>query len=556
MSFRFVLASALLLTPLAPDSAAQTPLTTERIANNLALPVWVGAPAGDTRLFVCEQNTGRIRIVKNGVAGLLPFLDLGPIANQGGERGLLGLAFHPNYAANGFFYVVYSDNAGDTVVARYSRSLTDPDRADATSAFQILKVPQPGQTHNGGGIQFGPDGYLWLAFGDGGAFDPICNGMNPTNLLGKVVRIDVDGGSPYAIPPSNPYAGGGTYLPEVWAVGLRNPWRFHVDTNGELYIGDVGEGDREEINWAPGGAAALNYGWTVMEGDLCIGLLQCPPATTAPCFDPSYTMPVHVYDHGTGCAVTGGVVYRGCAIPDLVGTYFFADYCSGRIWSFRMVGGAVTGFTERTVELAPGGALGIGTVSSFGTDGAGNVLIIDHAGGEVFRVKAAAPGTDCDADGQLDSCEIAGNPNLDLDGDGALDLCEGLGGDVGSISAATGGQQNLLIRAGAARANQLHFVLGSASGTTPPFVLDGVTLPLFIFDFWFNYTVSFANGPLLPGTVALLDGAGNGDAAIVFPPLPPSSVGLNLHHAAIAVDIFGLGNVTWSSHALPLSIGP
>jgi len=534
---------------------AQTPLTTERIANNLALPTWAGAPKGDSRLFVCEQNTARIRIVKNGVVGLLPFLDLNALASQGGERGLLGLAFHPDYATNRYFYVFYVDNAGDSVVVRYSRSATDPDRADATSAFPILKVPQPASNHNGGGIQFGPDGYLWLSFGDGGAFDPICNGMNPTNLLGKIVRIDVDGGSPYAIPASNPYAGGGFYPPETWAVGLRNPYRFHVDVNGELYIGDVGESTREEINWAPAGAAARNYGWTVMEGDLCIGLLQCPPGTTAPCFDPSYTMPVHVYNHGVGCAVIGGNVYRGCAIPDLVGTYFFADYCTARIWSMRVVGGAATQFTDRTVELAPGGPLAIGTPSSFGVDGAGELLIVDHAGGEVFRIKPANAGPDCDANGMLDSCQIAANGLLDIDQDGLLDLCEGLGGDVATISAAAGGQQNLVIRAGAARANQLHFVLGSAGGTAPPLVIDGVSIPLFFVDAWFSYTATNANGPLLVGTLAVLDGAGNGDATIVLPPLPPAAAGLVLHHAAVTIDIFGLGNATWASHALPLTIG-
>jgi len=371
-----------------------TPLTTVRVASPLSSPVFVTHAPGDfQRLFLVEQ-TGRIKILKNEVVLPTPFLNLDPISSSGGERGLLGLAFHPDYARNGFFFVDYTDNNGDTVVARY-RVSADPDIADPASATQMLWIDQPASNHNGGWIAFGPDGYLYMATGDGGgAFDSDNNAQTISgNLLGKLLRIDVDGDDfpddaarNYAVPPDNPFVGV-VGDDEVWAYGLRNPWRCAFDRlTGELYIADVGQDTWEEIDFqAAGAGAGRNYGWRCMEAFSCTGRTGCT------CDDPSLTLPIHEYIHGGApfrCSITGGEVYRGCAIPDLHGTYFFADFCSDQIWSFQVVDGTVTEFMDRTAELAPGGGLGISDISSFGTDAAGELYICDLSG-EVFKIVPA-----------------------------------------------------------------------------------------------------------------------------------------------------------------------
>ena len=409
---------------LAHTAAAQT-LDTVRVASGLSSPVYVTAPPGDVaRLFIVEQG-GRIKIRKNGAVLATPFLNISSVIAAGGERGLLGLAFHPNYAANGFFYVYYTRGAdGSLTVARYTVS-ANPDVANAGSGVTIFgPVVHPASNHNGGCIQFGPDGYLYFATGDGGgAGDTACNAQNGGTFLGKLIRIDVDGGFPYVVPPTNPFIGNATFLDEIWAYGLRNPWRWSFDrVTGDLYTGDVGQGSREEIDFQPAGSAGgENYGWKVMEGTACFGTSGCTPAPP-PCNDPSYTDPIHDYGHAGNCSVTGGYVYRGCAIPSLAGTYFFADYCSNAIWSFRYAGGAVTQFTTRTSDLAPGGGLSIGSISSFGEDALGELYICDH-GGEVFKVVPSGM-TDCNANLTQDSCDIAFGISADVNSNGVPDECE------------------------------------------------------------------------------------------------------------------------------------
>ncbi len=367
--------------------AGGTVLTTELVASGFSRPLWAGSPPGDTaRLFVLEQTTGMVRIINlaDGSINATPFLDIGDLViNSGNERGLLGFAFHPDYANNRFFYVHYNNNSGTSVLARYQTFVGDPDRANHDSAKIILTQSQPFSNHNGGMIAFGPkDGYLYLGFGDGGsANDPGNRAQNRQLWLGKMLRIDVNvDPDPYVVPPDNPFVGDPNTLDEIWALGLRNPWRWSFDRDtGDLYIGDVGQGAREEIDYQPGSSGGgENYGWRCMEGLRCTGLSGCI------CNDGSLTLPIREYDRGLGISVTGGNVYRGQAIRDLRGTYFYADYGSARIWSLRMVDGNVCGFEDRTAELQPMGG-GLTQITSFGEDGTGEMYIIAR-GGRIFKI--------------------------------------------------------------------------------------------------------------------------------------------------------------------------
>lgn len=368
-----------------------TPLTTELTANGFNEPLYVTSPPKDyDRLFVVEQG-GKIKIIKNGAVLGAPFIDLtAKVKQSGNERGLLGLAFHPNYANNGFFYVNYTRvSDGATMVERYKVSGTNSDVADPNSSMTIIgPISQPSTNHNGGNIQFGPDGKLYIGMGDGGGSgDPNCNAQNGATLLGKMLRLNDDG----TIPVDNPFVGNANVLDEIWSLGLRNPWRFSFDRlNGDLYIGDVGQGSREEIDFQPGASmGGDNYAWPVMEGSLCF-VNNCP-ATTPPCNDPSYTDPIHEYTHGGGnCSINGGYVYRGCGIPDLQGTYFFADHCTAKIWSFRYDGSNKSDFMDRTAELDPAGPLAINSITSFGEDADGEIYIVDR-GGEIFKIVADGP---------------------------------------------------------------------------------------------------------------------------------------------------------------------
>jgi glucose/arabinose dehydrogenase len=335
---------------------------------------------GSGRLFIVEQS-GRIRVTKNGLLTPTPFLDLTAVVQFGGEQGLLGLAFHPDFRDNGLFFVNYTRrDDGATVVARYRVSVSDPDRADPASAVQLLLIPQPFANHNGGALKFGPDGYLYVATGDGGsANDPGNRAQNTFEWLGKLLRIDVDRGVPYAIPADNPFTSGISGRPEVWAYGLRNPWRVAFDRQtGDLYIADVGQDAVEEVDFVPEGTGAgANYGWHVMEGSRCTTLGGGPA-----CGSSLLTNPAIEYTHAFGCSIIGGSVYRGTQIAALFGRYVYGDLCSGTVWSaVRNVNGV---WTTRQ-ELATGFA-----ITTFGEDEAGELYVANANDGTVYRIAADA----------------------------------------------------------------------------------------------------------------------------------------------------------------------
>ncbi len=385
-------ARLLVAAALAASAHAQTPLTTVRVASGLDAPVYVTHEPGRAgRLYVVQQR-GKVVVVEDGQVLATPFLDLGAKVSQGfSERGLLGFAFHPDYAANGHVYVCYTDEPfGQTYLERYTRSASDPAVVDPASGLLLLgPIPQPFPNHQGGCLQFGPDGMLYLATGDGGGSgDPACFAQDGASLHGKLLRLAPDG----SIPPSNPFVGDPSHRDEIWAKGLRNPWRFSFDrATGDLYLGDVGQNAREEIDFQPASnGGGENYGWKIAEGTTCFGTASCAPGVPA-CGHPSLTPPIRdfpSYDGG-GCAVIGGYVYRGCAIPSLHGTYFYGDYCSGRIFSFRYDGTTLTDLADRTAELAPGGVFSIDLISSFGEDADGELYVVD-VGGEIFRIVPAA----------------------------------------------------------------------------------------------------------------------------------------------------------------------
>jgi glucose/arabinose dehydrogenase len=348
------------------------------VSGVLASPVYVTAPPGDTaRLFVVEKG-GRVRILQHDTLLAAPFLDIHTRVSNGGEQGLLSLAFHPQYARNGRFYVYYTNTAGDTRVVRY-RVSADPNVADPLAADTVLAQAQPFSNHNGGLLVFGPDGKLYVGLGDGGSGgDPQGNGQSRRTLLGKILRLDVDGANGYTIPADNPFVSDTAARPEIWAYGLRNPWRFSFDRQtGDLYIADVGQNAWEEVHVAPatsGRGKGVNFGWNVMEG------LHCYPSGTS-CNQTGLALPVLAYGHGGGaCSITGGYVYRGTAVPSLVGHYLYADYCSGFVRSFRYAGGQASDRQERTAQLNPNG-----NVSSFGEDGRGEVYVMT-LGGSLYRV--------------------------------------------------------------------------------------------------------------------------------------------------------------------------
>ncbi len=348
-------------------------LAAELVVSGIPNPVFLTSPAGDDRLFVIERE-GRIRVVKDDALLAVPFLDLSDIVSTGNERGLLSMAFHPGYASNGHFYVNFTDEDGDTRVVRYTVSAA-ADVAAPSSGTLILQVDQPFANHNGGHILFGPDGMLYIAMGDGGgANDPDDEGQNTGSLLGALLRIDVDGGSPYAIPATNPFVGDATGRPEIWAWGLRNPWRISFDTpSGMLYVADVGQNRWEEVNAVPTSEAGLNYGWSVMEGPECFG--------TETCDKTGLVLPVLSYRIGTeGCAVIGGHVYRGSAIPGIVGHYFYSDFCTGWLRSFRLSGGAAVDKKEWPVG-------DLGRIVSMGVDSDGELYLLSQSGsGSVYRL--------------------------------------------------------------------------------------------------------------------------------------------------------------------------
>lgn len=355
----------------APVDLGGIDLSLSAVVEGLEAPLGVAnAGDGSGRLFVVEQG-GTVRTVRDGRLSRKPWLDLSAKTAPGGEQGLLGLAFHPGYARNGRLFVNYTDLAGDTVVAEY-RS-----RGETVTAERILlEIDQPFSNHNGGGLAFGPDGFLYIATGDGGGGgDPQENGQALDTHLGKLLRIDVDRRGqrfPYGIPPDNPFAGRADARPEIWAYGLRNPWRFSFD-RGKVWIADVGQEDLEEIDRAPAGRGGINYGWDDMEGSACYE----PPSG---CRRGGRQLPLAEYSHDEGCAVTGGYVYRGASYPEMKGAYVFGDYCSGTLWAVAADGPP----KQPPVKLLDTEHL----VSSFGVSETGELYLTDIGTGTLLRVTA------------------------------------------------------------------------------------------------------------------------------------------------------------------------
>ncbi|MBI3973072.1 MAG: PQQ-dependent sugar dehydrogenase [Chloroflexi bacterium] len=369
---------------LAAFDPTRVALRLEPLVRGLAGPLQLTHAAdGSGRAYVAEKR-GIIRVIDGGAILPAPLLDIQPLVrSSGSEQGLLGLAFHPRYAQNGYLYVNYTDSAGNTVVARYTARASGGTRdiADPSTAQIVLRIPQPAANHNGGNLVFGPDGYLYIGTGDGGgAGDQFRNAQNGQALLGKMLRLDVDRaerGNAYAIPPDNPFAGVATARPEIWFTGLRNPWRYTFDrATGDLYIADVGQNMYEEVNFvAAGTPGGLNFGWPRTEG------LHCYPANST-CDRDGFVQPIGEYAHSLGCSITGGYVYRGRQSPLLVGAYLFGDYCSGRIWSLHRdpAGKWVqTELLDTDVQI-----------SSFGEDEAGELYVTGLGDGTVYRVVAMA----------------------------------------------------------------------------------------------------------------------------------------------------------------------
>lgn len=333
--------------------------------------------AGDERLFVVERG-GIIKIVAaDGSVKSTPFLNISDrVSKDGGERGLLGLAFHPEYASNGYFYVDYVNKDGNTQISRFSANTNDPDLADASSEFKLLSVDQPASNHNGGCLAFGPDGYLYIAMGDGGGGgDPQNNAQNTATLLGSLLRIDVNNGNPYAIPADNPFVDNTTGKDEIWAYGLRNPWKFSFDPESKkLWIADVGQNKIEEINRAANNAAGLNYGWRCYEGKAVYNMTNCPAET-------ELTFPLATYSHNNNnrASITGGYVYRGAAFADLKGKYIFADFVSNEL---AYLDSEDTSEPEITYSESFAGT----GFSSFGLDAAGELYVAGLSSGTIYKV--------------------------------------------------------------------------------------------------------------------------------------------------------------------------
>ncbi len=334
--------------------------------------------AGDERLFVVNQR-GFIHIVSSSsVVNPQPFLNISERVVYGGERGLLGLAFHPQYKLNGYFYVNYIGKGDSTQISRFQVSVGDENLADPNTELKILSISQPYSNHNGGDLCFGPDGYLYIGLGDGGSGgDPGNRAQNPQQLLGKMLRIDVDNGNPYAVPTTNPFYNSTTILPEIWAMGLRNPWRFSFDhLTGDLWIADVGQNAFEEVNFQPAGSkGGENYGWKCYEGNQVYNATACNSEI-------SFTFPVFAYSQDTECSVTGGYVYRGSTDSPFYGRYFFTDYCSDRIWTLHRAG-------DSWIKEDFGRFQG-NNFSTFGEDANGQLYVAGLSSGKIFKINDRA----------------------------------------------------------------------------------------------------------------------------------------------------------------------
>jgi glucose/arabinose dehydrogenase len=398
-------ALALALLALAWPLPAQAQLRGELVASGFTQPVGFVQDPTDESVFLVVQQDGRVRVIRNGVVQATDYLDLRSVVLNSGEQGLLGLAFAPDYATSGRVFINFVNLAGHTVIARFTRSASNPLRAEPSSRFDFMwpggqrQVIQPFANHNGGNLIFGPDGYLYIGLGDGGSGgDPFHNAQNPQTLLGKMLRIDVrvpdSDPEGYNIPPSNPFVGTPGVLGEIWSFGLRNPWRYSFDNpsrggTGAMILGDVGQNAWEEIDYEPAGRGGRNYGWRNREG-------AHNNVTNLAAFSTPLTDPIHEYPHGPGASVTGGFVYRGTELgAGTQGRYFFADFVQSRIWSVRLtvngLGGEATAtdLLEHTAELGVGTAMGR-FPSTFGEDAEGELYVVSYSG-FVYRLRGTGP---------------------------------------------------------------------------------------------------------------------------------------------------------------------
>jgi glucose/arabinose dehydrogenase len=473
---------------------------TQLFVGGLSRPVYLGSPPADhSRVMIIEQLAQRIRLVKDGVLQTTAFLTIPTASTSGNERGILGMAFHPNYSTNGYFYVNFTDTAGNTQIMRYQRS-ANPDVATATGSL-LFSVAQPYSNHNGGCMAFGPDGYLWIGMGDGGSGgDPSGYAQNLNSQLGKMLRIDVNtpaGAQSWSNPPSNPYYGAVAGHDSIMHYGLRNPWRFSFDRwSGDLWIGDVGQNAVEEIDFlAAGTPGGRNFGWRCYEGNSPYNTTGCAAQSTM-------TAPFYQYAQGTsGYCVIGGYVYRGNAIEGLQGTYFFADNTSAKIWSMRRSAtGGVTNFTDRTTQLDPPGTATITSVSSFGEDAAGELYICSLGTGQVFKMIPTTP-----------------NAAATLTRTSPPQLGTAINFTLSSTTDPLNG-----------------FAFAFAGGSIPGVPLpDGRTIPLNL-DPIADFTLTAGN-PFFPNNYGALNASGSATAQVLLPAYPPL-VGMTLHGVFIVLD--------------------
>lgn len=532
MHLRLLLAVALAASSgHAASAQTQLPVRLQYLTGGLDKPVDVAAPPGDDRLFVAEQVQGRVRIVDaTGTVLPTPFLTLSGNFLAGGERGLLGLCFHPEYASNGHFFVTYTDLQGSLVLSRFTRTATSASVADPQSETVLFRLPQPFAVHKGADMAFGPDGYFYVTVGDGGGSgDGTCRPQEIDVLHGKVLRLDVDAidttGS-YAIPPENPLVGVPGAREEILHAGLRNPWRFCIDPlSGDLWIGDVGETKWEEINWADADEVLVNFGWKTMEGPDCFPSPGCQPSNGyLPCNSPLMRQPISAYTHIDGCAVIGGQVYRGAAVPALDGWYLYADFCSGKFWAALGYEGQLLDLVELTAQLQASASYSSPT--SISLDGFGE-LVMSTIGGDLYRFvpEPASP-----------------EPVVPLFG------------DVESVSISSGGVQTLDLDGGPLRGAHFYFMVGSATGTHPGVAIGSRVVPIEVDTYTFDLLA--ASAPPLSQVFGVLDGLGRDQVFFDLPAgvVDPALAGLELNHAFVVFGrTFGLEFV---SNAVSLEITP
>jgi len=398
-------------------SAHGATLASKRVASGLERPVYVTSHPDDARkLYVCEQRTGQIQIVRNGKTNTTPFLDIGSKINgDGQEQGLLCIAFHPNFNENRFVYVTYTVADDDMILERYTATTASADIANPDSAKQIMRIDKPADTHNGGMIAFGPnDGYLYLSVGDGGITIvgdlPAANAQDLSNPLGTILRVDVDGGEPFAIPPDNPFVGVPDADDRIWVYGLRNPWRISFDrATGDLYIGDVGDLRWEEVSFLPASTmGGENFGWHIAEG------LECRGGGGTCGTNAGFTPPIHVFEHPTvpgtqfplSRAVTGGYVYRGENVPQLQGKYIFGEFITTQIFMLDHDNGTDVEVEEITEALEPLGDITVNRIPSFGEDKDGELYFCSLLTGEVYQIATLTQLADVNLNGESNAVDV------------------------------------------------------------------------------------------------------------------------------------------------------